>query len=1187
MQGQFRMVLAGASQYLGDIFAEAGGVAVPLRDVENGKIFDILESWPDACLLLSDNQANEARKAAYLRIKGEYPEARIIPLDGETAVLGVATADGAIISQVYKYMSNGIRENIQNMVAYIASAYFGAPAPPPPKILPHDGIFSPVSHEVFANYSAYKEWRKADGEDTSLPAIGLLCHRSSWEREESAIEASLATELLGHGISLICGFTENTDADRSFEAIFEDLFCEQGAPVIDAFVNRMHFAAATTSPESSFEAAASFYGKLDMPVIKPIASYFCTVDNWQKEAHPISAEMAWSYMTPEIQGMIEPVFIGAKDAQDKPVPIKGGISNFAERAAKWVGLRKKANSDKRIALIMHNAPCSGVEATIGAAYQLDSFESVVQIMRRMQDEGYTLENIPENGGALKNLILDTKAISDFRWTSVEDIIASGGALHKMGLEEYDVWYSQLSGANRAKIEELYGPPPGEGMVEGDSLIITGLEFGNISLFVEPKRGCYGAKCTGEVCKILQDPLCPPPHQYLATFWHIQHGIKADAIVNVGTHGSMDFLPGKSSALSEDCWPVIALGSLPNLYIYNSAVPGEAVVAKRRAFGAIVDHMPSIASGARDEYKQLSRLIEEHRQASETGTAQADAIFGSIKKELSALPELLAMFDAEEDPAAGISLVSQLLASAASSPAISKRHVFGRAPDADGVAAYIDELSAKEAGPLPDADIRDIKAKLTLASQEMDSLFSGLSGGYIPPGIFGAPDNNGREFIPTGRNMFTSDSARIPTQTAYSIGEQLANALVDKYLEEEGVFPEQIAMNMISTDVTVSKGEQMSQMMSLMGIKPIWDSSGKVTGLEAIPLHELGRPRIDVTVRISGILRDSWPEIVALLDDAAMLAANLEEGEDTNYVRKHSLALLGELSAAGVEDAERRAAVRIFGDAPGSYGANIDLALKASAWNSENDLIRYFIEASAHAYGRGLDGQRSVAEFVASAKNTDVTYDLTMTKRYNVLNAGFSAGVTGGFGLIAKAYGGKNAKAYQGSTEKAGRIAVMGLEEKIAENMAETLFNPIWKKNILEEGYDGAAAIMGFVHNVFTLQVLSGVVGDSAIDRLVEEYVLDEHVREWFSKENRFALEEVSRRFIELGERGKWDGDPAVLKALKDAYLQIEGDMEDGLFLVGGEIQGGGIEIIADDKVDVWKRNLKEIDEFLGKTEVIQ
>ena len=1153
------------------------------------------EADGEAVVLVRDDGMGESQVEVYRQAMKEFPKLKVLPLGGDAALWGLST-DGETIAALNSYNTNGGDENRRNLFRYLRWRFEDAPRPADPVALLRDGIFSV---DTGLAYSTLREYLAAlEAEGVSLPAhwVGLICHRTVWEENNYQVERALAHALEEQGIGLICAFSElghPTDVSRGFERLLEDCFTLSGAPYIDGLINRIQFIA----PSETLE-------RWNIPMFNAMAASFTSRQQWEREMNPLTAELPWTYIEPELHGMIESTLIGVRSEQGEPEAILENVERFARRIARWVRLRHMENRNKKLAVMLHNAPCSGVEATLGCAYELDAFESAARILSRLRDEGWRVDPVPADGKELKSWILEKKAYSDFRWTSVEDICESGGCLYRMGLDEYFTYYTGLSADNRAKIEELYGAPPGEGMVLDGDLIVTGLDLGNVLVMIEPKRGCYGAKCTGEVCKILQDPLCPPPHQYLAAHWYLEKDFGADALLQVGTHASLEYLPGKTTGLSADCWPVVALGDMPQISLYNSAVPGEALVAKRRGGAVIVDYLSAVTPSLSPQREKLARKIGQWQSLREEGNDQSRWVRDEIMELLQGEEALRKYVESAESEEEGLRLLRQALFTGTRDMGAGGLHVFGQVPGEEEIVSYIREvwrsggvfdgeqeeqftdLIRRSVSGEPDMlrdgalalDAAEIVGALRATDREMDALMDALSGRRVAPGIYGSAEDNGRESIPTGRNLFAMDSKKIPTRAAYAIGQKLCDQLLEKYLGETGEYPEQIAMNMISLDITRSKGEQMSQMMCLMGIRPVWDEQGNVTGLEPMSQEELRRPRIDVVVRITGIMRDAWPGVIELMDKAVLMAASRQEPVERNFVRKHSLELLGRLKEANVEDAERRADIRIFGDPPGAFGAGVDLALKASAWKDERDLVRYFVEASSHAYGLGLSGQRAPREFVHSAEHTDVTYDITATRRYDVMSAGFTAEVQGGFALLAKMKG-RTVRAYQGSTEDKSNVRVMGLGEKIRENLDETLFNPVWKEAMEERGYEGGGEIMARLQNAFSWQVMTEEIGDANLDRLVQEYVLDEHMREFLRQENSFALEEAARRFLELEQRGKWRPDEEALKALRDAYLQIEGDMEDGVS-GKGEIQAGSIEIIDDSKVESWQERLRAVDSIL-------
>lgn len=1182
------------------------------------------------------------------QLKEESAGIPLIPIGTEIIQMGIYNIDMESVQEINRYFIYGGIYNITNALRYIVhklleNSDIGRVAKPEP--VAFDGIFHPDAESAFTSLERYLSWYKTYfGCATHKGWIGLLINRNSWITGNMEVEKQLINELERRGFGLIpvfnYGSLEPELKIKDFDGIINSYFSCNGKLIIDALINLQIFILKSNNTGSNiFEHAADRMKKLNIPVFRPLISFMNTVEMWEESMNGLGMEIPWSFTVPEMQGMIEPVIIGCRDNKGRFRPIPDRISKFAARIEKWVELKNTPNNEKRLAVFLHNAPCSGVEATIGMGVGLDVFSSTVNLLKRLQREGWNIKNIPEDGSQLQTLIMERKAYSDFRWTAVEEIVKNGGCIYQMPIEGengYSRIYEQFDSSSKKQIEETWGAPPGEGMVYNNHLIITGLDFGNVIVIVQPKRGCYGAKCTGEVCKILQDPQCPPPHQYIATYKYVEEVFKANACLHVGTHGSLEFLPGKTNAMSKRCYPDLVLGNLPNFYVYNAGVGTEGILAKRRTYAVILDHLPPIYMAQDTKVLQLVNLINEYFEAAGLKSDQANVLETQIKDKIAAMQWAGEVVDKARSFDKGLSDLKEIIIQSISNPKLEKRHTFGVEPSLEDVVWYIKEVimsdvkSERElkgfwkdictlhkiltefirqvivsedqghfiaqkvcSEPWNDKfnnifdrlslEIREIYSKLRMTSLEMDNLIKALNGGFVPPGPSGMPDDNGRNIIPTGRNFYLMDIEKIPTKAAYEIGGKLAEELIALYIADEGNYPEKIAMNMISLDISRAKGEQFSQILYLMGITPVWDENGRVVGLETIPLKKLKRPRIDVTVRISGVLRDSYPAAIELIDNAVIMAAGLPEPESSNFVKKHTLQIASMLKGLGIEEQiERRSTIRIFGDRPGTYGAGVDLALKASAWKNETDLARFFIYFSSYAYGKSLNGNPVRHEFVENVKNSDISYDTTNSKRYDILASNFGASVQGGFSLIKKVLKGKEIKQYHGSTENPEKIKVTSLKEKMQETLDETLFNPLWKENVKEKGYHGAAEFMQRLQNVFEWQCLTGNFEDSVLDQLVKDYVNDPKMQKWFNENNSYAVEEIARRFLELYQRGKWQADPEVLEQLKYNYVKIEGDMEESLGDFTGEIQAGNIEIISDSDIKEWNDKLKEVNNLFGK-----
>lgn len=368
-----------------------------------------------------------------------------------------------------------------------------------------------------------------------------------------------------------------------------------------------------------------FLKKLDVPIFSPFTSYYKTIEEWKNDRAGLKDGIGWSIAMSEFEGVIEPFIIGGAtnkegDMQER-MPIEERCCKVARQVANWVKLRQKPVHERKVAFILHNNPCASVESTVGGGAHLDTLESVSRVMHRMKEVGYNVEP-PTNGKELITTIMDRKAVSEFRWTTTDEIVKKGGVLKQITKEEYEEWFNTLSSAVKERMNNVWGKPPGEeingmppAMVHQDKILVTGVRYGNAVVCVQPKRGCAGARCDGQVCKILHDPDIPPPHQYMATYRYLERDFGVDVIVHVGTHGNLEFLSGKGTALSEDCYPDIGIGDIPHLYIYNADNPPEGTIAKRRSYATLVDHMQTVMTqgGLYEKLEELGRFLGEYEQ----------------------------------------------------------------------------------------------------------------------------------------------------------------------------------------------------------------------------------------------------------------------------------------------------------------------------------------------------------------------------------------------------------------------------------------------------------------------------------------------------------------------------------------------------------------------------------------------
>ncbi len=1256
---------------------------------------DELES-ADAILLYRSSEG--FWEAIEERLKEVGQRIPIVCISHDPSLWYLSTVRPEVVSTCYSYITLGGEDNFANMLRYIACEAVGLDISfEPPQKVPWEGLYHPHAPEThFKTVDEYLEWYERrrgqkPGDRGQRSTVGILFSRHYWINDNLEVEDALIEELEKRGLDVIPAFSysvrdEGLGTKGSGEVVREVFLTGDGRPRIDAMIKLQAFFLGNARGEDLSDTRNATSGVeilkgLDVPVFQPITSYYKSIKEWEEEAQGLGADIGWSVALPEFEGVIEPIIIGAaRRSEDNEtsatleqrMPIRERCGRLAQRVKKWIDLKNRPRAKRRVAFILHNNPCASVEATVGAGAHLDTLESVAGILKRMKEKGYTVEDAPENGKELIDTIMDRKAVSEFRWTTVDEIVNKGGALSLVSLDEYRKWWETFPCRVKRRISQAWGKPPGEevngvpaAMVYDEKIVVTGVRYGNAVVCVQPKRGCAGPKCDGRVCKILHDPDIPPPHQYLATYRYLENTFGADVIVHVGTHGNLEFLPGKGVGLSEACLPDLSIHELPHLYIYNADNPPEGTIAKRRSYATLVDHMQTVMTqgGLYDELEELSRYLGEYEQArvSEKGRAHAleHLILDLIRK--TNLDKEIRLTD--DMPFSDVAKrAHEALSRTRNTQIQDGMHIFGKLPEGDMRVDFINSILRYDAGEevslrkivcqlmgleihnllsnqgavdpyfhkshgelLEEIDLlgkRFIKEILTSedrdlakrcrkilgerlkdespldmlglireqvldlnsrieASDETGALLHGFEGGYIAPGPSGLITRGRDDVLPTGRNFYSLDPERVPTKAAYKVGERLANAVIEKHTKEEGRLPENVAIYWMCSDIMWSDGEGMGQIMNLLGVRPLWLSNGRVHGFEIIPLEELGRPRVDVTIRVSGITRDNFPNCMDLIDEAVQAVASLDEPVEMNFVRKHALKQI-ESNGGDISDRQswRKATMRLFASKPGTYMPGVNLAVYASAWKDEKDLADIFVYWNGYAYGKGIFGQEAQKQLIGSLKTVDITFNKVVSDEYDLFGCCCYFGTHGGMTAAARNISGREVKGYYGDTREPEHVEVRDLADEVRRVVRTKLLNPKWIEGMKRHGYKGAGDISMRVGRVYGWEATTQDVDDWIFDDIARSFVLDEENRRFFEENNPWALEEIGRRLLEAEGRGLWQADPEVLEQLKEQYLEIEGWIEERMGDIEGDFQGGSVDILTSEDVENWGEMMKEVKEKL-------
>ncbi|MGV1089486.1 MAG: cobaltochelatase subunit CobN, partial [Mycobacterium sp.] len=771
---------------------------------------------------------------------------------------------------------------------------------------------------------------------------------------------------------------------------------------------------------------------------------------------------------------------------------------------------------------------------------------------------------------------------------------------------YREWFGTLPEELREAMVAHWGPPPGELFVDRSrdpdgEIVVAAIQSENIVILVQPPRG-FGENPIA----IYHDPDLPPSHHYLGTYFWLRHSFGAHAMVHLGKHGNLEWLPGKNVGMSANCGPDAALGDLPLIYPFLVNDPGEGTQAKRRAHATIVDHLipPMARAESYGDTARLEQLLDEHANIAALDPAKLPAIRQQIWTLMSAakmnhdlglaerpeddsFDDMLLHVDgwlceikdvqirdglhvlgvtpageAELDMVLSILRARQLFGGEQSMPGL--RQALGLAEDGTDDRAAVDQAEEQARGLLAalqargwDADSVDsltsdegIARILRFAAQEVVPRLAGtaseiaqvlraLDGRYIAAGPSGSPLRGLVNVLPTGRNFYSVDPKAMPSKLAWETGASMADSLLERYHCDHGEWPRSVGLSVWGTSAMRNSGDDIAEVLALLGVRPIWDdASRRVVDLEVIPPVELGRPRIDVTVRISGFFRDAFPHVVTMLDDAVQLVAGLDEPDEQNYVRAHV--------QADLEDHgdERRATTRIFGSKPGTYGAGLLQLIDSRNWRDDADLAEVYTAWGGFAYGRGLDGRPAADDMamqyrriVVAAKNID-------SREHDIADSDDYFQYHGGMIATVRALTGKAPTAYIGDNTRFDSVRTRTLTEETARVFRARVVNPRWMAAMRRHGYKGAFEMAATVDYLFGYDATAGVMADWMYEQLTEQYVLDPENRKFLSESNPWALHGMSERLLEAHARGMWaDPDPAILDGLRRVMLEAEGDLE--------------------------------------------
>ncbi len=1141
--------------------------------------------WPYGVERIVELAAANAIKTAFLA-GGDEPDAELARL---------STVPREAHHRLWQYLVHGGAANATEFLRHAATLIGHRAEYLEPRPLPRAGIYAGIDGSARAGHVAGR------------PLAVLIFYRALMQAGDTAAVDALVAALDRAGL--------NTQA--LFAASLKD-------PVAAALIDRV----LADNPPDVILAATAFaatgadgvppFARFDCPVLQVVFAAESRAA-WAASTRGLAPrDLAMQVALPEVDGRIltRAVAFKGEPARDpltqaevrRLVPDPNRCAFVADQAAGWAHLRRAAPADRRVLLVLANYPNRDGRAANGVG--LDTPASTMAILRALKTEGYGVRDLPADGDALMRKLLAGPTNGDPGRAESESISSA----------EYQIFIAGLPASARAQLTARWGAPETDpffrpGAVDCGRFAVAAVRFGNVGVAIQPARGYNRRDCArgaqdNDPVASYHDPALPPPHNYLAFHAWARAGFRADAVVHVGKHGNLEWLPGKALALSDSCWPEIALGPLPNIYPFIVNDPGEGAQAKRRAAAVIVDHLtpPLGRAEAYGPQRALESLIDEYYEASRLDPRRLAPIAEEILSicratgldedlriaRAMAIPEALQKLDAHlcelKDmqirdglhvfgSAPEGALLDALLVALARLPRgqnqeknASLSRALARDLDLDETFDPLDcDMSQPWTGAKPKAlsdisgdpwrsagdtverlealslalvagrakpgarwpraqavlgEIESTLRPAVLASgpAEIAGLTAALAGRFVAPGPSGAPTRGRPEVLPTGKNFYSVDVRGVPTPSAWALGWKSAALLVARHAQDSGDWPKSVALSAWGTANMRTGGDDIAQALALIGAKPAWEpATGRVTGFEIIPVSVMDRPRVDVTLRISGFFRDAFPGLIALFDSASRAVAALDEPADKNPLAARWRAERERLNKEGMTEREsaRVAGTCVFGSKPGAYGAGLQALIDEKGWETEADLARAYVAWGGYAYGAGEDGAARHALFERRLGGVEAVLQNQDNREHDILDSDDYYQFEGGLAVAVKTASGKKPAVYHADHSRPENPKIRTLEEEIARVVRARAANPKWIAGVMRHGYKGGFEMAATVDYLFAFAATARCVKNHHFDQLFQAYLIDGTVRDFLASHNPAALKEMAARFQEALDRNLW------------------------------------------------------------------
>ena len=1096
-----------------------------------------------------------------------------------------------------QYWLGGSDDNVLNMVRFVIDRYAdgsrralrGTTKVPLPVDYPEVGVYHPrMAGRLSEESSSLPLPPALAGATRPAPArgtVGLLLLRSYLLGGNARHYDGVITALEARGLKVVPAFAAGLDSRPAIERFF----MKDGQVTVDAVVSLTGFSLVGGPAYNDAKAAEDILAQLDVPYLAAHPVEFQTLDQWGgSERGLLPVESTIMVAIPELDGATSPTvfggrpggagvtctgcdhrctFTGEESPQERsgtPRNVQQDMATCPERAQmlaarvdRLVTLRRSQRAERKVALVVFNFPPNA--GNIGSAAYLSVFESLFHTLTAMQAQGYQVE-LPASVDALREAVLQGNAAQYGADANVHTVIAAADHVRR------ERWLKEIEGQ--------WGPAPGKQLSNGRGILVLGRQFGNVLVAVQPAFGYEG-----DPMRLLFEKGLAPTHAFSAFYRYLREDFAAHAVLHFGTHGALEFMPGKQSGMSGSCWPDRLIGDLPNIYLYASNNPSEGAIAKRRTGATLVSYLtPPVAQAGlyrgllelkasldrfrglppeAGERSELAALVQS--QAAELQLAEAEPLWTAgpaselntrvvrlseqvLELEYTLIPHGLHVTGRAPSAAERVDMLLAM-AEAHQGSAGAQGPVLPREAVQALVAGATPEKALAASGLGRDEQLLAVMRELAQSDKhlaqdtEVAGLLRALDGRYTRPAP-GGDILRTPAVLPTGRNLHGFDPFRIPSAFAVQDGAKQAQRLIERYVADGHALPESIALVLWGSDNLKNEGAPIGQALALMGALPRFDSYGRVAGATLMPLAQLGRPRIDVVVTLSGIFRDLMPLQIRVLAEAAWLCASADEPLEQNFVRKHALAYQQEHGCT-----LEVASLRVYGNAEGAYGSNVNNLIESGNWSDEDELAETYSRRKGFAYGRSGRPMQQGALLKSVLADVQLTYQNLDSVELGVTTVDNYFDTLGGITqAVKRAQGGKPPPVYIGDQTR-GEGTVRSLREQVALETRTRMLNPKWYEGMLEHGYEGVRQIEVHVTNTMGWSATTGQVQPWVYQQLTETFMLDAGMRERLASLNPTASARVANRLIEAYERQYWQPDERTLEALRQAGEELEDRLE--------------------------------------------